>query len=102
MLRALIAAALVATPLFFAAPAHSEDGDVMYLVGSDIQPGTYRYAVTGEDWGSWQLCSDARCDVGAGLIDMDVIDGAGHTGYLTIPPSARYVKLSNLTLTPMH
>jgi hypothetical protein len=102
MLRASIAAALVATPLLFAAPAHAEDGDVMYLVGTEIQPGTYRYTVTGEDWGSWELCNDARCNVGAGLIDMDMIDGEGHTGYLTIPSNAKYVKLANLTLTPMH
>ena len=102
MVRALIAAAAVATPLFFAAPGHCDAGDVMYLVGTEIRPGTYRYTVTGQDWGSWELCSNARCDVGAGLIDMDMIDGAGHTGYLAIPSSAKFVKLSNLTLTPVH
>ena len=101
MIRALIAAAAVATPLFFAAPGHCDAGDVMYLVGTEIQPGTYRYTVTGNDMGDWKLCSDANCEVGAGLIDIEDIRGEGHTGYLTIPASAKYVKTYYLTLTPM-
>jgi hypothetical protein len=80
--------------------AHADTGDVMYRVGSDIQPGTYRYTVTDNDMGAWSLCSDANCEVGAGLIDMDTIDGQGHTGYMTVPASAKYVKLYYLTLTP--
>jgi hypothetical protein len=87
--------------MFGAGTAQADTGDVMYAVGSEIQPGTYRYTVTGNDMGAWSLCSDARCYVGKGLIDMDTIDGEGHTGYLTVPPDARYVKTYYLTLTPM-
>jgi hypothetical protein len=77
-------------------------GDYMYLVGSEIQPGTYRYTtVPGTNGGSWELCRDTACDVGVGLIDMATIDGGGHTGYLTVPSTARYLKINNLTLTPM-
>jgi len=43
--------------------------------------------------GSWSLCSNARCDEGNGLIDMDTIDGQGHTGYLSITPDVKYLKL---------
>jgi hypothetical protein len=40
------------------------------------------------------------CDVGNGIIDMDMIDGVGHTGYLSVPASAKFVKISNLQLAP--
>jgi hypothetical protein len=81
------------------ATAHADAGDVMLQVGSEIAPGTYRYAVTGNDMGAWSLCSDARCDVGKGLIDMGTVDGQGHTGYLTVTPDVKYVKLYYLTLS---
>jgi hypothetical protein len=81
------------------APAAQAD-DYMYRVGSDIQPGDYTYRIVGGDWGSWLTCSNATCDVGNGLIDIDVIDGTGHTGYLTIPQTAKFVKVTNLQLTP--
>jgi hypothetical protein len=80
--------------------AHADTGDQMFAVGTDIQPGTYRYIVTGNDLGSWSLCRDAICD-GASLIDIADIDGEGHTGYLTVPASAKYLKTYYLTLTPM-
>lgn len=83
------------------ATAHADTGDVMLQVGSEIAPGTYRYTVTGNDMGWWTLCRDARCDIGAGEIDEDTIEGEGHTGYLTVPANASYVKLHCLTLTPM-
>jgi hypothetical protein len=31
---------------------------------------------------------------------MDMLDGIGHTGYLTIPPTAKFLKPTNLALTP--
>jgi hypothetical protein len=49
----------------------------MYAVASEIQPDSYRYTVTSQYGGSWELCSDARWDVGAGLIGMGAIDGVG-------------------------
>jgi hypothetical protein len=96
------AMALGAIALLAAPAAQAGDGDQMYAVGIDIQPGTYRYTVTGNDMGDWKLCSDANCEVGAGLIDIEDIEGEGHTGYMTIPASAKYVKTYYLTLTPMH
>ena len=102
-MKYIITIAMALAGLLFggiAATAHADTGDTMYAVGSDIQPGTYRYTVTGNDMGAWSLCRDANCD-GAGLIDMNTIDGEGHTGYLTVPASAKYVKLYYLTLTPM-
>jgi hypothetical protein len=75
--------------------------DVMYRVSTDIPAGDYTYRVVGADFGAWYTCSDTSCQVGAGCIDMDAISGAGATGYMTIPASAKYVKLTNLALTPM-
>jgi hypothetical protein len=73
----------------------------MYRVGVDIQPGDYVYRVVGNGMGSRELCSDAACEVGQGLIDMDTVDGMGHTGYLTVPAaSAKYVKTNDLVLAP--
>jgi hypothetical protein len=102
-MKYIITIAMTLAGLLFGgmATAHADAGDVMLQVGSEIAPGTYRYAVTGNDMGAWKLCSDARCDVGAGMIDMDTVDGEGHTGYLTVPSSAKYVKLHYLTLSPM-
>jgi hypothetical protein len=99
--KALGATVLGAMALLAAPAAQASDGDQMYAVGTDIQPGTYRYTVTGNDMGDWKLYSDANCKVGAGLIDIEDIHGEGHTGYLTIPASAKYVKTYYLTLTPM-
>ena len=93
---------LGAMALLAAPSAHAGDGDQMYAVGTDIQPGAYRYTVTNNDMGQWSLCSDANCDPSTGLIDEDTIMGQGHTGYMTIPASAKYVKTYYLTLTPMH
>jgi hypothetical protein len=55
--------------------------------------------VTGNDMGSWSLCCEVTCEVGASLIEMDTVDGEGRTGYLTIKSSAKYVRPSYLTLT---
>jgi hypothetical protein len=99
--KAVGAVVLGAIALFGAQAAHADEGDRMYAVGTDIQPGTYRYIVTGNDMGSWSLCSDPNCDVDAGLIDIENIDGEGHTGYMTVPASARFVKTYYLTLSPM-
>jgi hypothetical protein len=102
MIKKAIGATVLGAMALLAAPAaQASDGDQMYAVGTDIQPGTYRYTVTGNDMGDWKLCSDANCEVGAGLIDIEDIHGEGHTGYLTIPASAKYVKTYYLTLTPM-
>ena len=94
-IRFAIPAALAAA--FALAPVAHADGDLMYRVGVDIQPGDYVYRVVGNGMGSWMLCPDANCD---DPIDMDTVDGMGHTGYLTIPASAKYVKINDLLLTP--
>lgn len=100
MKQYIIAPAIaLAALLFGTGAAHADTGDVMLVVGTDIQPGTYRYTVTGNDMGDWELCRDANCEVGEGLINMETIDGEGHTGYMTVPPTAKYVKLYYLTLT---
>jgi hypothetical protein len=97
----LIGGAVIATGLALAPAAHADlSGDYMYRVGGDIQSGDYTYRVVGANWGSWETCSNATCDIDNGLINMDVIDGAGHTGYLTIPPSTKFVKIINLQLAP--
>ena len=92
------AAAIGLAPVAAAGP---DDGDVMYRVGFDIQPGDYAYRVVGNGMGSWELCSDAACEVGQGLIDMDTVDGMGHTGYLTVSSSAKFVKTNDLVLSLM-
>src|ERR1700693_4192213 len=84
--------------LILAPAAHADSGTTMYRVGSDIQPGTYKHTVTGNDMGAWYLCNQANCD-GDGIITMDTVDGQGHTGYTT---SAKYVKQYYLTLTPIN
>jgi hypothetical protein len=81
------------------APAANAGVD-MFAIGVDIDAGEYTYRVVGADWGSWKLCSNPSCDFATGLIDMDVIDGEGHTGHLTVPASAKYLKTENLQLTP--
>ena len=93
-------AAATAIGLAPVAAAQTGDGGLMYRVGTDITPGDYVYRVVGNGTGSWELCSDATCDVGAGLIDMDEIDGMGHTGYFTVPASAKFVKTNDLYLAP--
>jgi hypothetical protein len=71
--------------------------DYMYRIGpGGLPPGEYTYRVVSSDWGSWHLCPDANCD---DPIDMDVIDGAGHTGYMTVTPGTRFLKITNLQLT---
>ena len=82
------------------APLANAD-DAMYRVGVDISPGDYQYTVVGNGTGSWELCSSAQCDVGAGLIDMDQISGMGATGYMTVPTGTRFVKTNDLLLRPM-
>lgn len=94
-------AAVAAVAAIGLAPAAHADGDQMYRVGVDIQPGDYQYRVVGNGYGSWEVCRDAACDVGQGLIDMDTVDGMGHTGYLTVPASAKFVKTNDLALAPM-
>jgi hypothetical protein len=88
------AAAIALAPV-----AHADDA--MYRVGVDIAPDDYRYTVVGNGYDAWQLCADARCEVGGGLIDMDTVDGMGVTGYLSITPDVKYVKLNDLILTPL-
>jgi len=101
--RFAVPAALAAAAAFALVPvaaASPGDGDLMYRVGTDIQPGDYMYTVVGNGSGSWETCSDATCDVGQGLIDMDTVDGMGHTGYFTVPASAKFVKTNDLYLQP--
>jgi hypothetical protein len=87
-------AVLAAITAFALAPvAHADD--LMYRVGSDISPGDYTYTVVGGDWGSWKLCPDANC---TDPTDMDVIDGAGHHGYVTVTPGTKFLKTTNLRL----
>src|SRR6185437_12172797 len=91
---------LAAAAALLLAPTAQAD-DYMYRVGTDISPGDYTYKVVGSDWGSWQLCSNAQCSLESGLDDMDMIDGAGHTGYFSVPAGTKFVKISNLQLQPM-
>jgi hypothetical protein len=98
MKQYIIAPAIALTALLFGtATAHADTGDMMYAVGTDIQPGTYRYTVTGHDWGDWELCGDANC--GDPIAQSGVINGEGHTGRLTVTPGAGYLKLHYLTLS---
>jgi hypothetical protein len=67
--------------------------DYMYMVGVHIPVGTFSYRVVESDWGSWKLCGDPNCN---DLIDIEVIDGYGSTGYMEVTPNARFVLLNNL------
>ena len=100
-LAATLASALIvggmAAGIVSAVPANATTA--MYAVGTDIQPGHYRYVVTGADWGAWHLCSNTMCRPGNGMINMDMIEGAGATGYLDVTSDVRYVQLINLRLT---
>ena len=81
------------------ANAAQADGDQMYLVGTDIQPGEYQYTVDSFGIGSWMLCATANCDV-EDIISMDQIFDAGHTGYFTVAPGTKYVKINELNIAP--
>lgn len=95
-MKTILAAALTIAAITLAPAAHATD--YMYAVPDDIPPGEYTYKVVGADWGAWELCTDTLCDPGKGMLDGDMIDGTGHTGYLTIPRNAKYLKLTNLRL----
>ena len=71
--------------------------DGTYKVGAQIQPGDYSYALSSST-GYWATCSDITCDPFGGMIDNDFVTAG--TGYLTISPSALYVQLRGLDLTP--
>jgi len=92
-----VAAIATAIGIAIAAPANATTA--MYAVGTDIQPGHYRYTVVGSSWGAWHLCSNTMCRPGDGMINMDIVQGAGTTGYLDITSDVKYVQLINLRLT---
>lgn len=96
-LAGLAGIATAAAAIGLAPVAHADD--VMYRVGVDIAPGDYTYRVVGNGYGSWQLCATANCDSND-IIDMDSIDGMGQTGYMTVTPETKFVKLNDLILTP--
>jgi hypothetical protein len=81
------------------APAPKADPlstDGMWLIGKDIPAGTYQVTPK-ESTGYWALCSDLSCDVGAGMIKNDIVDGPS---YVVIPADAKAIKLQRVTLTP--
>jgi hypothetical protein len=45
------------------------------------------------------LCATANCDV-EDIISMDQIFDAGHTGYFTVTPGTKYVKINELNIAP--
>jgi hypothetical protein len=98
-LGAIAATGAAAAAILTATPAQADTGDYMYRIGADIPPGDYTYRVVGSDWGSWELCATAGCE-GDDLLNIDVIDGVGHTGYVTVPSTAKYLKVSYLNLQP--
>ena len=99
MIKTVATAASIAAAIAFApvAAAQPGDGDLMYRVGTDIMPGDYAYRVVGNGVGSWETCADANCD---NSIDFESVDGIGHTGYFTVPASAKFVKTNDLYLSP--
>ena len=103
MITATLLGGAIVGSLLGAGAANAIGGadDAMYRVGVDIQPGDYTYTVVGNGMGSYEFCSNATCDIGDGLIDMATVDGMGHTGYMTIPKTAKFVKTNDLVLTPM-
>ena len=72
----------------------------MYRVGTDIRMGEYSYRLT-DSFGSYYLCSNTRCEVGDGIIEVEPLFGSGATGYLSITSDVKYVKATNLVLTPL-
>jgi hypothetical protein len=93
----MAAASALALALAPVAAAQPGDGDLMYRVGTDIQPGDYTYTVVGNGVGSWETCADANCN---NSIDFEGVDGLGHTGYFTVPAGAKFVKTNDLFLSP--
>ncbi|ASR75848.1 hypothetical protein J4U02_gp001 [Mycobacterium phage Aziz] len=87
----------IAAAALICAPAAQADQS-MYRIGTDIAPGDYTYTVTNSG-GSWTLCSTANCS-GDAIIDIDVIMGRGAKGYLTVPATAKYLKVTDLALRP--
>jgi hypothetical protein len=108
MLRLIMAAAaalaLITGSLLGAGTAgatgdpYSSDG--MWLVPSEIAPGTYRAAIKPNmfDSGYYAVCADYACEPGPGMISNDYMIGPG---IVVIPPSAVSVELNNLSLTRM-
>jgi hypothetical protein len=97
--RVATAVALAAASALALAPAASADGSQMYRVGTEIQPGEYSYTVDSYGIGSWMLCATANCGI-PDIISMDQIFGAGHTGYFTVTPGTKYVKINELIIKP--
>jgi hypothetical protein len=96
-----IGAAVTVGSLLGAGTANASDQ--MLKVGTDIQPGDYVYTVSGgyDIGGSYYLCATANCSDLDDIIDVDAVMGPdGTTGYLTIGSDVKFVKLSNLELTP--
>lgn len=80
--------------------------DGTYLVGSEIQPGTYRVAPAENlfsEMGYWVRCADLACQVdmdgldNTGLIANEIVDGPG---FLVIEETDVAVELKGLVLTP--
>jgi len=95
----VVAGLVAAVAAIAGAPVAHADGDAMYRVGTDIQPGEYQYKVDSFGIGSWMLCSTANCDVDD-IISMDQTFGAGHTGYFTVTPDTKFVKINELIIAP--
>jgi hypothetical protein len=102
LLTATVLGGAIVGSLLGAGTANATDS--MYKVGKDIQPGDYVYTVTGSSlgYGSYKLCASPNCEAGTDeMIDIELVFGDnGTTGYLTITSDVKYVKLTNLQLTP--
>jgi hypothetical protein len=73
---------------------HDEYTDGTYLVGKDIDPGTYRYEVVDDD-GYWARLRNVSGS-GDNIITNNIVEGPG---YLTINKSDFAVEIRGLTLT---
>lgn len=80
--------------------------DGTYLVGSEIQPGTYRVVPAENlfgEMGYWARCADLACEVdmdgldSTGLITNEIVQGPG---FLVVEQTDVAVELRGLVLTP--
>lgn len=68
-------------------------GEGMYLVGTDIQAGTYLLTATSEDWGAYY----ARCKDASGEMSSIIAnDNFSNTAYITVE-NGEYLKLNRCT-----
>ena len=68
-------------------------GEGMYLIGADIQAGTYLLTATSEDWDAYY----ARCKDASGEMSSIIAnDNFSNTAYITVE-NGEYLKLNRCT-----